>query len=101
MRRPRRTAPSSRVARTSAAWCKAEELVATPYRHGNKEQAEQFFLGGMTRAMQRLASQAHPAFPVTIYYAFKQSETETAEDTASTGWETFLEAVSRRPTSRR
>jgi len=74
---------------------KAEELVATPYRHGSREKAEQFFLGGMTQAMHRLAEQAHPAFPVTIYYAFKQSETETAEGTASTGWETFLDAVIR------
>ena len=72
---------------------KAEELVATPYRHGSKEKAESFFLDGMTQAMHRLAEQAHPAFPVTIYYAFKQSETESTEGTASTGWETFLEAV--------
>jgi putative DNA methylase len=74
---------------------KAEELVATPYRHGSKERAEAFFLDGMTQAMQRLADQGHPAFPVTIYYAFKQSETEGAEGTSSTGWETFLEAVIR------
>ncbi len=74
---------------------KAEELVATPYRHGSKEKAETFFLDGMTQAMQRLAEQTHPAFPVTIYYAFKQSETETAAGTASTGWETFLDAVIR------
>jgi putative DNA methylase len=74
---------------------KAEELVATPYRHGGKEAAERFFLDGMTQAMHRLAEQAHPAFPVTIYYAFKQSETETAEGTSSTGWETFLDAVIR------
>jgi putative DNA methylase len=39
-----------------------------------------------------LAEQAHPAFPVTIYYAFKQSETESG-GTASTGWESFLDAV--------
>jgi len=74
---------------------KAEELVATPYRHGSKEKAETFFLDGMTLAMHRLAEQGHPAFPVTIYYAFKQSETESAEGTSSTGWETFLDAVIR------
>jgi putative DNA methylase len=74
---------------------KAEELVATVYRHGSKEKAEEFFLNGMTRAMHRLAEQAHPAFPVTIYYAFKQSESETLEGTVSTGWETFLDAVIR------
>lgn len=73
---------------------KAEELVATPYRHGSKEKAEAFFLAGMTSAMHRLAEQAHPAFPTTIYYAFKQSDT-TDLGTGNTGWETFLEAVLR------
>ena len=72
---------------------KAEELVATPYRHGNKEKAETFFLAGMGQAMQRLAGQIHPGFPVTIYYAFKQSEKKGDEGTSSTGWETFLDAV--------
>jgi putative DNA methylase len=72
---------------------KAEELVATPYRHGSKEAAEAFFLEGMTQAMRNLVKQAHPAFPVTIYYAFKQSETKGESGTSSTGWETFLEAV--------
>ncbi len=74
---------------------KAEELVATPYRHGGREQAEAFFLEGMTRAMHNLAEQAHPAFPVTIYYAFKQSESTNDAGTSSTGWETFLDAVIR------
>jgi putative DNA methylase len=72
---------------------KGNELVATPYRHGGKESADNFFLGGMTKAMQRIADHSHPAFPVTIYYAFKQSETKNAAGTASTGWETFLAAV--------
>jgi putative DNA methylase len=91
---------------------KAEELVATPYRHGGKEKAEAFFLDGMTRAMRRLVEQTHPAFPITIYYAFKQSENLGARasgpheggtpslpapslPTSSTGWETFLDAVIR------
>ena len=74
---------------------KAEELVAAPYRHGGKDAAETFFLAGMTRALRRLAEQAHPGFPVTIYYAFKQSETKGDAGTASTGWETFLDAVIR------
>lgn len=76
---------------------KAEELVATLYRHGSKEKAEAFFLEGMTKAMRHLAAQAHTAFPVTIYYAFKQSETDSASQggTASTGWDTFLDAVIR------
>ena len=72
---------------------KAEELVATPYRHGSKDKAESFFLHGMTAAMHNLAELAHPAFPVTIYYAFKQAETKAESGTSSTGWETFLAAV--------
>lgn len=72
---------------------KAEELVATSYRHGGKEKAEAFFLNGMTQAMHRLAEQAHPAFPVTIYYAFKQAESDGADGTTNTGWDTFLAAV--------
>lgn len=74
---------------------KAEELVAAAYRHGTKEKAESFFLDGMTKAMASLASQSHPSAPITIYYAFKQSDTETESGTSSTGWETFLEAVHR------
>jgi putative DNA methylase len=74
---------------------KDAELVATPHRHGSRENAEAFFLKGMTHAMRQIAQQVHPAFPVAIYYAFKQSETRSDTGTASTGWETFLEAVIR------
>jgi putative DNA methylase len=72
---------------------KMEELVATPYRHGGKSEAEAFFLQGMTRALSRIAMQSHPAFPVSIYYAFKEANTDL-DQTVSTGWVTFLEAVS-------
>ena len=74
---------------------KAEELVATPYRHGGRNEAEAFFLGGMTQAMRCLAERTHPAFPVTIYYAFKQSEARKDGGVSSTGWEIFLDAVIR------
>jgi putative DNA methylase len=71
---------------------KAEELVASPYRHGGKSGAEDFFLDGMTAVMTRLSTSHHPSFPIAIYYAFKQSEKAEA-GTSSTGWETFLQAV--------
>jgi len=71
---------------------KTEELVATPYRHGDKERAEAFFMEGMSEAIRNMAAQSHPSFPVTIYYAFKQSETKEGT-TVSTGWVAFLEAV--------
>ena len=79
---------------TTLAVPKTEELVAFAYRHDKgKAGAEAFFLDGMTQAMHRLAEQAHPAFPVTIYYAFKQAESDGAEGTTNTGWDTFLAAV--------
>ena len=73
---------------------KLEELVASSYRHGSKEAAREFFLDGMTRTLGLLVQHAHPAFPVSIYYAFKQSET-TNIGTVSTGWEIFLDAIIR------
>ncbi|EQD63726.1 hypothetical protein B1A_08993, partial [mine drainage metagenome] len=48
---------------------------------------------GMTEAIGQLSKLAHPGLPVTIYYAFKQSESDDKTGTSSTGWETFLEAV--------
>ena len=74
---------------------KEEELVAAPYRHGGKEAAEKFFLDGMYRAMDNLAQQIHPAYPMTLYYAYKQSDNTRDGEVSRTGWETFLEAVLR------
>ena len=71
---------------------KSEELVAIPGRHGESKNPETFFLDGMKRAIHKMAVHTHPVFPVTIYYAFKQSETRGG-GTSSRGWVTFLEAV--------
>ena len=71
---------------------KGEELIAAPYRQGGREAAESFFLNGMRHAMAKMATQARSGFPVTIYYAFKQSEV-ALEGISSTGWATFLQAV--------
>lgn len=71
---------------------KSEELVATPYRHGSKEKAENFFLNGMRDAIANIAAQDENKYPVTIYYAFKQSEVKQ-EGISSTGWATFLQAI--------
>ncbi len=74
---------------------KAAELVATPYRHGTEDAANDFFLEGMTDVIHKLSERSHPGFPVTIYYAFRQSETTKREGRVSTGWDTFLDAVIR------
>lgn len=78
---------------------KEEELVATPYRDNRgREGARDFFEEGMYHAVKRMYGEARDEVPVTIYYAFKQSETTTVnevESTASTGWETMLSAIIR------
>ena len=71
---------------------KTDELIASPYRQGSKDAAEAFFLDGMTKAIHGMATRLHDGYPCSIYYAFKQSEREDA-GVASTGWETFLQAV--------
>jgi putative DNA methylase len=71
---------------------KAEELISAPYRHGGRMEAEQFFLHGMKNAVARMLHNSHALIPVTIYYAFKQSE-KAQDGLTSTGWATFLEAV--------
>lgn len=78
---------------------KHEELVATPYREGRgKDGAREFFEEGMFSTFKQVNKYVREDVPVTIYYAFKQSETETKNDvesTASTGWETMLSAIIR------
>lgn len=72
---------------------KAEELIATPYRHdGSVEQAKDFFEDGMLSACKQMYLYARDDIPVTIYYAYKQSDAD-ADGTASSGWETMLSAV--------
>lgn len=75
---------------------KEEELVATPYRfEGSKEKARDFFESGMVQACRQFYRYAREDVPVTIYYAYKQSESDEGNNTsqASTGWETMLSAI--------
>jgi len=72
---------------------KSEELIASPYRHnGDRKKAAKFFEKGLGKAIQYWCRQGHPEYPTTIFYAFKQAESDTS-GRASTGWETFLSGV--------
>lgn len=73
---------------------KAQELVANPYRHGGKECANTFFESGFREVFRRARETALDDFPITVYYAFKQSEA-TTEGVTSSGWETLLEGMIR------
>ncbi|MDQ3692603.1 MAG: DUF1156 domain-containing protein [Chloroflexota bacterium] len=77
---------------------KSEELVATPYRFkGGKAEAQRFFESGVETSFSTMRTCQDPDYPLTVYYAFKQSEQEVTDSggliTASTGWETMLEGL--------
>ncbi|MEI6309808.1 MAG: DUF1156 domain-containing protein, partial [bacterium] len=78
---------------------KAQELVATPYRfEGSKEKAQAFFEEGLGKVFVQMRASQHPAYPMTVYYAFKQAENEEENQdghngVASTGWETMLQGL--------
>jgi putative DNA methylase len=89
---------------------KAQELIAAPYRFdGDRSKAQQFFEGGLEQAFAQMRKAQNPVYPLTVYYAFKQAESDADEDdsaeessnggvtkaTASTGWETMLEGLIR------
>ena len=71
---------------------KSDELVADHQRHKGKEEADRFFLNGMSNVMRNMANQARSDFPATIYYAFRQGEVGEGGK-SSTGWATFLQAI--------
>nr|WP_218681521.1 DUF1156 domain-containing protein [Rhodococcus qingshengii] len=73
---------------------KAEELVANPYRHGGKDGAHRFFEDGFREVFRLARESALPDFPITVYYAFKQQDSDSTGE-ASTGWETLLEGMIR------
>jgi putative DNA methylase len=84
---------------------KAPELVASPYRFdGDATKARQFFEEGLTKSFARMKAEQVEGYPTTVFYAFKQTESEDDNDTpsetndevvASTGWETMLEGLIR------
>jgi putative DNA methylase len=81
---------------------KTLELTAAPERfNGDKQKAKEHFESGFRRAFTALREGMDPRFPLTLYYAFKQADAESASDDAgsapginlTTGWETLLEAA--------
>ena len=71
---------------------KSEELVANPFLHGGKAGAEKHFERGFVRTFTRIREKQANGIPITVFYAFKQAESDDA-GTASTGWETMLQGL--------
>jgi putative DNA methylase len=72
---------------------KEPELVASPFRFKNKQDAEKFFENGLYKVFQNAYKFADSNYPMTVYYAFKQAESQSGKGTSSTGWETMLEGL--------
>jgi putative DNA methylase len=76
---------------------KSNEMVADSLRHGGKKETKTFFESRMRLAVKNLSIHEHALFPLTIIYAFKQSEEAGSghgdRATVSTGWETMLNSV--------
>jgi putative DNA methylase len=70
------------------------ELIAHVYRHGGKEESTRFFEEGFQETFTRMREGATPTYPMTVFYAFKQSESY-GEGESSSGWETLLEGIIR------
>lgn len=71
---------------------KAEELVANPYRHNGHDGAKRFFEQGFREVFAKARQVAFDEFPITVYYAFKQSESDDSGHVSS-GWETLLDGM--------
>lgn len=73
---------------------KSDELVANPYRHGGKSEAKHFFEEGFRHVFAQARTTAFDEFPITVYYAFKQTDTDE-DGQSSSGWETLLDGMIR------
>jgi len=73
---------------------KTEELTAMPYRFdGNRVEAREFFENGMLATFKQVHAYSREDVPVTVYYAYKESEGNSETEKTATGWETMLTAI--------
>ncbi|WP_104088074.1 DUF1156 domain-containing protein [Cryobacterium sp. N19] len=73
---------------------KDQELVANPHRLGGKSHARDFFISGFNEVFRniRRGMSTHDGVPLTVYYAYKQTETD-GNGKVSTGWHTLLDGL--------
>jgi len=77
---------------------KNAELVADPKRFGGRDEAHEHFESGLRKAFKNIRKSINSDIPLTIYYAFKQTERVKGENIQeqmirNTGWETMLEGL--------
>jgi putative DNA methylase len=76
---------------------KSQELVASKYRHNNDDAlAKEYFEKGISTVLTQLFNYSSENIPLTIFYAYKQSQIDTSGEytkKSSSGWETILSAI--------
>ncbi len=80
---------------------KATELIATPFRfNGDRSAANSFFEQGLRNMFGSVRKYLEVDYPLTVYYAFKQSDNEDLDEdnelasvTTNSGWETMLSSL--------
>ena len=75
---------------------KEAELIASPHRHGGRDQAKEHFESGFRNAFSGMKHALDSRYPLTVYYAMKQTESDgqaRGGNGGNTGWETLLESL--------
>ncbi len=72
---------------------KETELIASPFRHENKTGADLYFRAGFTEVFTGLCRTHRPDIPMTIVYAYRQTEEKGDSGSWSTGWSEMLEGI--------
>lgn len=73
---------------------KADEIVAAWHRFdGSRPKAGAFFTERLAAALTNVRQSASPDAPISVYYAFKQSESDEEGEVGITAWESILEVL--------
>lgn len=71
---------------------KANELIASPFRHEGRGAADEYFRNGFIEVFSKANKLQHPDLPMVIVYAYKQKDSDDP-GIVGTGWEAMLEAI--------
>jgi putative DNA methylase len=72
---------------------KADEIVADPFRHGGVENARKFFKNRFEEVFSTIRRNTPAGYPISFFYAYKQSVEDNDGGHTSTGWEILLDSI--------
>lgn len=72
---------------------KEDEIVADPFRHGGAENAKKFFKSRFEEVFKAIRVNTPAGYPISFFYAHKQTVEDDDGDRTSTGWEILLDSI--------